>query len=91
MDTEDSQAPSTSFVICELCSKQFGCVKLLNRHKKRIHKIVPQDTRKSWIICPICEVKDELKSHEVLLKHLRETHEINVELQTLQFPSMYLE
>ncbi|KAG5882877.1 hypothetical protein JTB14_026167 [Gonioctena quinquepunctata] len=93
-----SKEPSTSCapppvvmsgVMCSMCSKTFASIKLLNRHKKRIHQIdTVSAPRQSRIICPLCEERHELKTHEVLRKHLEVKHAVNIELLTLQFSSI---
>lgn len=84
MDTEPSTS-TTTCVQCNVCAKKFSCTKLLNRHMKRMHNIVECKTPTSYIICPLCENRNGLKTHTVLLKHLKEKHSIELELVTLQF------
>jgi hypothetical protein len=72
---------------CPLCSKSFASTKLKNRHIKRVHQTVMENCRKSHIICPLCEERNEVKTQENLRKHLEEKHEVSIENLSLQFSS----
>jgi hypothetical protein len=72
---------------CPLCSKIFASTKLKNRHIKRVHQTVVENCRKSHIICPLCEERNEVKTQENLKKHLEEKHEVSIENLSLQFSS----
>lgn len=72
---------------CPLCSKSFASTKLKNRHIKRVHQTVVENCRKSHIICPLCEERNEVKTQENLRKHLEEKHEVSIENLSLQFSS----
>jgi hypothetical protein len=73
---------------CHLCSKSFASnSNLKNRHFKRVHQTVVENCRKSHIICPLCEERNEVKTQENLRKHLEEKHEVSIENLSLQFSS----
>ncbi|XP_072376761.1 uncharacterized protein [Diabrotica undecimpunctata] len=73
---------------CHLCSKIFKNVELRNRHIKTIHKIDVSKKKINHIICPLCEQETNLKNHENLRKHLKENHQVSIELITFEFSSL---
>lgn len=73
--------------ICSYCSKIFSSCKLKNRHIKRVHGIVVENLRKSYVICPLCEERNELKTYKNLREHLEKNHQVSIEQLTLQFCS----
>ncbi|XP_072391062.1 uncharacterized protein [Diabrotica undecimpunctata] len=89
----DSCTPSTSTSseilsgACHLCSKTFKNVKLRNRHIKRMHNIDVSKKKMNHIVCPICEQETHCESHEKLRKHLKDHHQVSIELITLEFSS----
>ncbi|XP_050517222.1 uncharacterized protein LOC126891917 isoform X3 [Diabrotica virgifera virgifera] len=84
-----STSTSSEFVsgACHLCSKIFKNVKLRNRHIKRIHKIDVSIKKIDHIVCPLCEQETSLQTHENLRKHIKENHQVSIELITLEFSS----
>ncbi|XP_072385188.1 uncharacterized protein [Diabrotica undecimpunctata] len=92
--TSTSPIPSTSTSCeinsgaCHLCSKIFKNVELRNRHIKRIHKIDMSIKKINHIICPLCEKETNLKSHGNLRKHLKENHQVSIELINFEFSSL---
>ncbi|CAH1384971.1 unnamed protein product, partial [Tenebrio molitor] len=72
---------------CPLCSKSFASTRLKNRHIKRVHQTVVENCRKSHIIYPLCEERNEVKTQENFRKHLEEKHEVSIENLSLQFSS----
>ncbi|XP_072386804.1 uncharacterized protein [Diabrotica undecimpunctata] len=79
-----SEIPSGA---CHLCSKTFKDVRLRNRHIKRMHKIDVSKKRINHIVCPLCEQETNCESHEKLRKHLKDYHQVNIELITFEFSS----
>ncbi|CAG9830048.1 unnamed protein product [Diabrotica balteata] len=90
----DSVYPSTSTSCeinsgaCHLCSKILKNVELRNRHIKRIHNIDMSIKKINHMICPLCEQETNFKSHENLRKHLKENHQVSIELLTFEFSSL---
>ncbi|XP_072378976.1 uncharacterized protein [Diabrotica undecimpunctata] len=86
-----TQSSSTSSEIssgaCHLCSKTFKDVRLRNRHIKRMHKIDLSKKRMNHIVCPLCEQETNCESHEKLRKHLKDHHQVSIELITFEFSS----
>ncbi|XP_050503242.1 uncharacterized protein LOC126882376 [Diabrotica virgifera virgifera] len=72
---------------CHLCSKIFKTVKIRNHHIKSIHKIDVSVKKINHIVCPLCEQETNLQTHENLRKHLKENHQLSIELITLEFSS----
>lgn len=81
------EEPSSSYVLCTICSAKFNSTTLLNAHKK-LHHIGAGSNKVSHIICPLCEKRYEFKSHHMLRIHLTEKHEIDIEFIILEFPSV---
>ncbi|XP_072395870.1 uncharacterized protein [Diabrotica undecimpunctata] len=89
----DSCTPSTSTCsqilsgACHLCSKTFKNVKLRNRHIKRMHNIDVSKKKMNHIVCPLCEQETNCETHEKLRKHLKDHHQMSIELITFEFSS----
>ncbi|XP_072387011.1 uncharacterized protein [Diabrotica undecimpunctata] len=89
----DSCTPSTSTSseiisgACHFCSKTFKNVKLRNRHIKRMHNIDVSKKKMNHIVCPLCEQETHCESHEKLRKHLKDHHQVSIELITFDFSS----
>ncbi|KAF7282394.1 hypothetical protein GWI33_002708 [Rhynchophorus ferrugineus] len=73
-----------SHVTCSRCWKQFQCVKYLNNHLRRVHKITASN-KISRIICPLCEEKKEFQTFRLLQSHLDCDHGIMVEFEVIEF------
>lgn len=89
MQSSPEATLSTSTVPCTLCGdKYFKTLKLLNQHKTRFHKITRAvEAKNQYIVCPLCEERTELKTHEALKQHIEDTHDISIEVMTLYFSS----
>ncbi|XP_063913738.1 uncharacterized protein LOC135130302 [Zophobas morio] len=83
MDHPDQVSSGT----CTHCGKRFASCKLKNRHIKRIHGMVAQDTRRSHVLCPLCKEGNGLKTYENLRHHIEQIHEVPIEHVKFEFSS----
>ena len=70
--------------ICELCSLPFTSSSTLSQHKSKCH---PETVRKNLKICSIEGCNKEFKKMDQMVNHLRQDHELLVEVKNFTFPS----
>ncbi|XP_063921912.1 uncharacterized protein LOC135136511 isoform X3 [Zophobas morio] len=83
MDHPDQVSSET----CIHCGKKFANCKLKNRHIKRIHGIVIENSRRCHVLCPLCKEGNILKTYENLRNHIEEIHKVSIEHVKFEFCS----